>query len=292
MLDDVFDDGLYFVFRHYVVNALSESCEHLVDIGLLRIQKLDESSVEGKEYQLVSPDDSAYKGHVDQLMSIFFASAVHDVEQFLHEDLRVVNQVNGHEVSVTRLYFFLSQATRSLSLVLLNLVLSCFGLSVDALLSLDFRRVDSLILALRQLLKRHSGLHQKVAGHLPQSARRRKASLSNDVDSSVVSPDILLVKLNHQLQRLLGSFVGVFGDVPRNKRPDLLIDLIVLVMAVHSPDVVDHVLVDHRPEFFVLKSHLLQQKLSGAHRKQDALSPQNHDAAHAFLANVGVERRS
>lgn len=133
-------------------------------------------------------------------MSVFFSSAVHDVEELLHKDLRVVDEINWHEVNVTRLDFSLPQPTSCLSFIFVNLVLSVFGLPVNALFGFDLRRVDSLILTIWQFIKWHGSFHQKVTGHLPKSAGGGKACLSDDVDGSIVSPDILFVELNHKFQ--------------------------------------------------------------------------------------------
>lgn len=81
----------------------------------------------------------------------------------------------------------------------------------------------------------------------------------------------------------------MFGYVSRDEGSDLLIDFVVFMVTIHPPDVVDHILIDHGSEFFVFQSHLPQQKLNSAHRQQNALSPENHDASHTFFANVGVE---
>ena len=68
----------------------------------------------------------------------------------------------------------------------------------------------------------------------------------------------------------------MFGNVARDEGPQLLVYFIVLVMLVHPPDVVQHVFVDHRPQLFVLETHLPQQELYCTHRQQDVLGPQDH----------------
>lgn len=79
-------------------------------------------------------------------MSVFFSSAVHDVEELLHKDLRVVDEINRHEVNVTGLDLSLPQPTSCFSFIFFDLVLSVFSLPVNSLLGFDLRRVDSLIL--------------------------------------------------------------------------------------------------------------------------------------------------
>lgn len=63
----------------------------------------------------MSPDDSAYQIHVDEFMSIFFTTTVHNVEEFLHKHLRVVDEIDWHKIGVSGLNLFLSDTTGSLS---------------------------------------------------------------------------------------------------------------------------------------------------------------------------------
>jgi hypothetical protein len=83
----------------------------------------------------------------------------------------------------------------------------------------------------------------------------------------------------------------VLGDIARDEGSDLLVDLVVLMMLVHSPDVVEDILVDHGPQLFVLDPHLSDQELYGAHRNQNVLGSENHDAPYTFLSKVVMKSR-
>lgn len=80
----------------------------------------------------------------------------------------------------------------------------------------------------------------------------------------------------------------MLGDIVGDECSDLLVDFVIFVMTVHSPYVIQHILVNHRSELLILQSHLSQQKFYGTYGQQDAFSPQDHDTSHTFLANVGI----
>lgn len=234
------------------------------------------------------PNYSANQTHVDKFVSILLPSAVHYVKQLLHKDLRIIDEIYRHKISISWLNFFLSDTTCSLSFFFIKFILSCFSLPIDSFLCLDLRRINSFIITIRQLLQRHRGFHQEMASHKSQLTCWSKTWLSNDVHSTIISPYIFLIEFNHHLQWFLCSFVCVLRNVVRNKCSDLLIDFVILMMAVHSADVVEHILVNHRTQLLILKPHLTQHKLSCTYWQQDALCSQNHDTSYAFLADVGV----
>lgn len=84
----------------------------------------------------------------------------------------------------------------------------------------------------------------------------------------------------------------MFGDVIGDKSSQLLIDFVVLMVFVHSADVVDNIFVDHYSELLVLEAHLSQKELYCTHGKKDTLGPKNHDAASTFFSDVGVKSGS
>ena len=81
----------------------------------------------------------------------------------------------------------------------------------------------------------------------------------------------------------------MFGDVARNEGSELLVDFVVLVVFVHSADVVEDVFVDHGAELFVFDAHLSEEELDCADWNEDALGAEDHNAAYAFFAEIGVE---
>lgn len=74
-------------------------------------------------------------------MGVFFTLAAHDVEQFLHECLWVVDKIDGHEIFVSGLDLFLSKSS------------GCFSFSFSSVFSLAF-----VCLAIPFLALRSSGL--------------------------------------------------------------------------------------------------------------------------------------
>ena len=81
----------------------------------------------------------------------------------------------------------------------------------------------------------------------------------------------------------------MFGDITRNESSKLLVDFIVLMMFVHSADIVENVFVDHGTEFFIFDAHLSKEELDGADWDEDALGAEDHYAAYAFFAEIGME---
>ena len=236
------------------------------------------------------PYHSGDQTHVMQLVLIFLTLAIHDVEQLLHKSLRTVEQVNWHIVHLSCQDLLLPQPPKSLLLLLLELMLLMLGLLHNALQSPNILGVNSVIIVtVRQLFQLHGGFHEEEASHQSNLGGWSKTSLSNDVDSPGISPYVSLVQLNHQFDGLLSSLVSMLGHIARDKSPQLLVDLVVLMVLVHSSNVIQHIFVYHRTELLVLQAHLPQQELNRAHWDEDALGPQDHDASDALFPEVGVK---
>ena len=84
----------------------------------------------------------------------------------------------------------------------------------------------------------------------------------------------------------------MFGNICRNEGSELLIDLVVLMVLIHSPDIIQHILVYHRTQLFVLNSHLPQQKLYSTNRNQNVLCTKDHYTTYTFFAKVWVQSRT
>lgn len=154
-------------------------------------------------------------------------------------------------MSASWLNFFLSQPSSSFFLLFLELLFLCFCLPNYSLPWFEVFRFHWFIITIRQLFKRHCGFHQKMTSHEPDSAWRCKAGFSDNIDWSRVCPYVPFIELNHHFKRFLWCFIIVFGDITWNEGSELLVNFVVLMMAVHSPDIVENVFVDCRSQLFV-----------------------------------------
>ena len=84
----------------------------------------------------------------------------------------------------------------------------------------------------------------------------------------------------------------MFWNIARNKGSELLIDLVVLVMTVHSANIVENVFINHASKFFVLQFHLSEQKLDSVNWDKDVLGSENHYASNALLTQVRMQGRT
>jgi hypothetical protein len=74
-----------------------------------------------------------------------YAFLVHQVEHFLSEILRIVNQVNGHKVGSLGIDLFFSESSFGSSLLLFEFFLFVFGVSSDTFFPLDLGGIDKII---------------------------------------------------------------------------------------------------------------------------------------------------
>ena len=74
-----------------------------------------------------------------------------------------------------------------------------------------------------------------------------------------------------------------------NVVPNLLVNFVVLVMFVHSSDIVQGVFVDDLPQLFVFDVEQTEQELRCLDGEEDVFGPQDHDGTDALLPDVGVE---
>ena len=81
----------------------------------------------------------------------------------------------------------------------------------------------------------------------------------------------------------------MFGDIAGDEGSKLLVDFVVLIVFVHSADVIEDVFVYHGAEFFIFDAHLSEEEFDGADWDEDALGTEDHYAAYAFFAEIGVE---
>lgn len=203
---------------------------------------------------------------------------VHQVKQLFSEFLRVVNQVDWHEVCPLSNNLLFSKSSSGPSLFFFKFFFFVFGMSSDSFFPLDFRGIAHIIVLVTGFdgVKSLSSGDEEIAGNDSDFGGGVEASVSDDVNSTIVSPDVSSVEFDHELNGLLGSFVAVFCDILRNEFFKFLVDFIVLMMLVHSSHIVEDVLVKNFPQLLIFDVKLLQQKLYRADWIQNVLGPQNH----------------
>lgn len=148
-------------------------------------------------------------------------------------------------------------------------------MSSDAFFPLDFGGIDEIIVFIAGLdgFEGFGGRDEEIAGNESNFGGSIETSICDDVDGTVVGPDVSSVELNHELKGLLGCFVTVFCDILRDEFFELLIDFVVFMVFVHSSDVVEDVLVKNFPQLLVFDVELSQQKLYRADRVQYVFGP-------------------
>lgn len=218
----------------------------------------------------MAPDQSRNQGHVDDLVGEFDVFLQHEVEQLFCELLRTVDNINGHKILPSSLDLFLPKPLGRPFLLLLNLLLLVLRMFLNPLHNLNIGRVNQLILiTVLHLLKRLSSRNQKMRSNHAYLRRLVKAPFRNNIDRTVISPDVTLVEVDHHLKTFLGHLIRVFDDILVDEVAEFLVYFYVLVMLVHAPDVVQNVLVEDFAELFVLDVEEGQQKLDGLHWVQD-----------------------
>lgn len=70
---------------------------------------------------------------------------------------------------------------------------------------------------------------------------------------------------------------------------NLLVDLDIAVMSVHSADIIKQIFLEDLPEFLILDVEETEQKLDSLDRIQNILGPEDHDTSHTLLADVGMQ---
>lgn len=164
-------------------------------------------------------------------------------------------------------------------------------MSSNTFFPLDFRGVNTLVfwVTFFDFLKVFSCWNKEETSDEPDFGWSIKTAFSYDVDCSVIGPDVSLVHFDHELEWFLSSLIAELGYVLWNELLELLIDLIVLVMFVHSSDIIDDVFIKDFSELFVFDVKLLQQKLDSGDRIEDVFRSEDHDGRNTFLADIWME---
>lgn len=107
-LDDVLYDWLDLVLGHQFVNTLGEIGQDFGSLLLAWVHILLKSTVKWKHNQFMSPNNSRYQRHVQKFVTEFYVLLVHKVEQLLGELLRIVDEIDWHEICFSCNYLFFS----------------------------------------------------------------------------------------------------------------------------------------------------------------------------------------
>jgi hypothetical protein len=195
----MFHDRLNFILWNQVMNALSKVRQNFRGFFLSRVHIFLKRSVKWQHYQLMPPNDSRYQTHVQNFVGKLYSFLVHQVKHFLSKILRIVNQVDWHEFGSLSDDLFFSDPSFGSSLLLKNFFLFVFCVSSDTFFPLDLRRIDKIILIIAGLdgFKGFSGGDEKITGNESDFGRGIKASISDDIDGTVISPDVSSIELNH-----------------------------------------------------------------------------------------------
>ncbi len=171
------------------------------------------------------------------------------VEEFLCEFLWTINQIDWHKVLVSWSNFLLSNSSLSSLFLFADLLFVIFSVSSDTLDKFNIWGILGFNIIIRiafwQLFERLCGWNEEKTGDESDFGRGVKASIGNNIDSSIIGPNISLIEIDHDLKWFLGGFITVLRNILWDIFFKFLIDLIVLMMLVHPSQIVHNVFVQN-----------------------------------------------
>lgn len=142
-----------------------------------------------------------------------------EIEQFFCKVLRIVDNINWHKILTTWLDLSLLQLLQSFLLLFLQFFFLLVSVLCNSLHSFNILRVNRflIITVILYFLNRFSSRDQKVGSNHSNFRRLTETSFSNNIDRSVIGPNISFVKIYHHLQTFLCHFICIFYNNFINK---------------------------------------------------------------------------